>query len=73
MAELVTVTDNECCATQGKFRAVVMIDSDMYRIDDDVNTPQYAFALCRLHGKGHPVQVYNDCGDRMLKDGKLIK
>ena len=63
-------------ATQGKFRAIVQIDSDeMFQIGEDANTAEEALELCNLlanANNGYLFQVFNDRGEPQIKDDKLI-
>ena len=59
-------------APQGKFRATVMIDSCVYQIGNDVDTPDDAFELCsRFQGMDHGTQIFDDQGQTLITNGKL--
>ncbi len=49
-------------ANAGKFRVILMIDSEKYQLGEDQNTIGCATHLFKEHGKAHPCCVYNDKG-----------
>jgi hypothetical protein len=49
-------------AAPGKFRVLVLIDSEMYQLGEDQDTLETALDIYEQHGKSHPFQVYDDQG-----------
>lgn len=63
-------------ATKGKFRAIVMIDSDeMQQIDEDTTTREEAYQLCVAVAQEsfYPFCVFDDKGVPQTKNGQLIQ
>jgi dTMP kinase len=59
-------------AEHGKFRATVLIDSLVYQIGEDAPTVDEAIILCsRFRGMDHGVQIFNDKGIGLVKNGKI--
>jgi len=68
--KLRVLSDSECIAPKGKFRAVIMIDSEIYQIENDVDDLGVAQYLCYEAGNTiSPVAVYDDQGSNCLKGG----
>lgn len=64
------VCKDERIATVGKFRAVVLIDSETYQVGEDVDTPEQAISLCALalqDPSPRIYQVYDDKGQKVIK------
>ncbi len=59
---------NQKMASSGKFRAVTLIDSEMYQIGEDVETVEMAQELCRLEARSHDqlFQVFDDKGNKFI-------
>lgn len=54
-------------AEEGKFRIIILIDSEKYQLGDDQDTLNQAINLYALSGKDCPFQVYNDQGEPQLR------
>ncbi|MEI6352423.1 MAG: hypothetical protein WCO35_00590 [Candidatus Nomurabacteria bacterium] len=60
-------------ASEGKFRALVIMDSVIYQIEDDKNTREEAYELCRqLIDEFNCIQIFDDKGVAQIKDNVLI-
>jgi len=62
--KLRVIADKECVAEKGKFRPVIIIDSEMYRIGEDAGSLKDAFELLKSaeKGSGMPVAIFDDSG-----------
>lgn len=60
-------------ADPGKFRAMVLIDSAIYIIENDQETKEKAFELCTYYrGKDDCfIQVFDDQGVPLVENGSL--
>jgi hypothetical protein len=54
-------------AEEGKFRVILLIDSEKYQLGGDQETLNQAINLYVLSGKESPFQVYNDKGEPQLR------
>jgi hypothetical protein len=73
MQQLRRLSNDELRASQGKFRAVVIVDSEHHQIGEDVDDRSIALALCAdAGGDMNPVQIFDDQGREQLDNGRLI-
>jgi len=49
-------------AEPGKFRVLVLIDSEIYQLGTDQDSLELALYLYKNYGKVHPFQICNDKG-----------
>jgi len=64
-SKIKVIGSNEECATEGKFRSVVMLDSEVYQIGEDADSLNAAYDLCHEHD-GNLVQIFNDKGEPQI-------
>jgi hypothetical protein len=62
----VKLQDN-LCAEAGKFRVILMIDSEKYQLGGDQATVGTAFQLFKEYGKEHPCCVYDNKGELKMR------
>lgn len=54
-------------ASAGKFRVVLLIDSETYQLGEDQRTIGLAIDLYVQFGRDHPFQIYNDKGKGQIR------
>lgn len=60
-------------ASKGKFRALVIMDSAIYKIEEDKDSRDEAYELCKQFDDGlNCVQVFDDKGLPHIEKGILI-
>jgi hypothetical protein len=63
-AKLRFLSPSELKAKHGMFRATILIDSEIYQIEDDVSTVGEAKMLCADNaGFKNPVAIFDDKGN----------
>lgn len=62
------ICEEEKAAREGKFKAVTLIDSEMYQVGDEVDSFEAAHELCALAARGESqlFQIYDDQGASRL-------
>ncbi len=65
-SKLHVIYQSDLKASAGMFRATMMVDSELYQIDDDVPTVTEAKMLCFDNaGFYNPVAIFNDKGESL--------
>lgn len=54
-------------ASKGKFRLIVLVDSEQYQLGEDQDTIIRAIALFQSYGKKQPACIFDDKGDLKMQ------
>lgn len=54
---------SETCASTGKFRVMLLIDSELYQLGEDQSSVEGGEVLVKASGKEAPFQIFNDRGE----------
>lgn len=64
---------SELLAPKERFRSTITIDSEPYKIGDDVDTFEEAEQKCLSHRRSATIiQVYNDKGEPLLAPSQFV-